>query len=68
MYFFVTIGFMIMADSLDNLDNFTNELISKARKFTCQIQKLNFQQEDAFRVIMQWELYQRIANLLLIEL
>lgn len=50
--FFVTIGFMIMADSLDNLDNFTNELISKARKFTCQIQKLNFQQEDAFRVIM----------------
>lgn len=50
--FFVTIGFMITADSKDKLDTYTDELVRNARQYTCQIQKFDFQQEDAFKVIL----------------
>lgn len=50
--FFVTIGFMVTADSLDDLNEYCKLLISNARQTTCQIQTFDFQQENAFKVIM----------------
>lgn len=50
--FFVTIGFMVMGDSMEELDENCKVLTSKARQFTCQIQTFDYQQEDAFKVIM----------------
>lgn len=50
--FYVTIGFMVMGDTMEELEDNCKVLISKARQFTCQIQSFDYQQEDAFNVIM----------------
>lgn len=50
--FFVTIGFMVMGDSMEELEENCKVLLSKARQFTCQVQTFDYQQEDAFKVIM----------------
>ena len=50
--FFVTIGFMVMGNTLEELDENCSILTSKARQFTCQLQTFDYQQEEAFKVIL----------------
>lgn len=50
--FFVTIGFMVMGNTLEELNDNCKVLTSKARQFTCQLQTFDYQQEDAFKVIL----------------
>jgi type IV secretory pathway VirB4 component len=47
--FFVTITLMVHGNTKDELEENCIILINKARKFTCQLQNLNYQQEDAFK-------------------
>jgi len=50
--FFVSIVFVHLADTKEKLENDTKLLSSIARKFLCQAQKLNFQQEDALKQVL----------------
>lgn len=50
--FFVTITCMVYGESLEELDQHTDILMSKARKYTCQLQILTMQQEEGFKVTM----------------
>jgi hypothetical protein len=50
--FYVTATFMIGADSLEDLDDRCKMLENKARKQTCQMQTLDFQQEQGLRVTL----------------
>lgn len=50
--FFVSIMLMASGNSLDELNDNTKILTSKARKYTCQIQTFDNQQRDAFKVIL----------------
>lgn len=50
--FFVTIGFMVMGNSMKELEDNCEELVSKARAVTCQIKTFDYQQEEAFRIIL----------------
>lgn len=50
--FFVTITVMVHGSSLEELDDNCNILMSKARKYTSQLQTLSTQQEEAFRVTL----------------
>lgn len=50
--FFVTIMIMASGNSLDELNENAKILISKARKYTCQLQVFDNQQRDAFKVIL----------------
>ena len=50
--FFVTITVMVHGSTLEELDENCNILMSKARKYTSQLQVLTTQQEEAFRVTL----------------
>lgn len=50
--FFTTIGFMVMGNTLDELNDNCKVLTSKARQFMCQLQTFDYQQEDAYKVIL----------------
>lgn len=50
--FFVTITVMCHGATLEELDENCNILMSKARKYTSQLQVLSTQQEEAFRVTL----------------
>lgn len=50
--FFVTITVMVHGSTLEELDENCNILMSKARKYTSQLQILTTQQEEAFRVTL----------------
>lgn len=50
--FYVSIMLMVSGDTLDELNDNTKILESKARKYTCQMQKFDNQQRDAFKVIL----------------
>lgn len=50
--FFVTIMVMASGNSLDELNENSKILTSKARKYTCQLQVFDNQQRDAFKVIL----------------
>ena len=45
--FFVSILMTLKADSLEELNEYTDLIDSVARKYLCQTRKLNYQQEDA---------------------
>ena len=50
--FFVTITMMVHGSTLDELEENCNIVISKARKYTSQLQILTSQQEEAFKVTL----------------
>jgi len=50
--FFVSIMIMVGADSLDILEDNTKILMSKARKYTCQMQIFDNQQREAFKAVL----------------
>lgn len=50
--FFVTIVVMVSGNTLDELNNNSKILISKARKYTCQLQRLDDQHRDAYKVAL----------------
>ena len=50
--FFVSITVMAHGDTLEELDENCDILMSKVRKYTCQLQTLTTQQEEAFRVTL----------------
>lgn len=50
--FFVTITMMVHGSTLDELEENCNIVISKARKYTSQLQVLTSQQEEAFKVTL----------------
>ena len=50
--FFVSIMIMVGADSRDELDDYTKILMSKARKYTCQMQIFDNQQREAFKAVL----------------
>lgn len=50
--FFVTITAMVHGSSLDELDENCEILMSKARKYTSQLQCLSVQQEECFRITL----------------
>jgi hypothetical protein len=50
--FFVTITLMVNGKTLEELEEHCKILISKARKYTCQLQRFDWQQEDAFKVTL----------------
>ena len=50
--FFVTITFIVYGKDLDELDQNCGIVISKARKYTCQMQTLTIQQEEGYRVTL----------------
>ena len=50
--FFVTITMMVHGSTLDELEENCNIVISKARKYTSQLQVLSSQQEEAFKVTL----------------
>lgn len=50
--FFVTITMMVHGSSLDELDENCNIVMSKARKYTSQLQTLTTQQEEAFQITL----------------
>jgi hypothetical protein len=50
--FFVTITFMVSGRTPDELEENCKILVNKARKFTCQLQTLDWQQEEGFRVTL----------------
>lgn len=50
--FLVSIVIMHMADTKEKLEADTESLNATARKYLCQVQKLSFQQEEAFRQVL----------------
>ena len=50
--FFVTITMMVHGSSLEELEENCNIVMSKARKYTSQLQVLSSQQEEAFKVTL----------------
>lgn len=50
--FFVTITMMVHGETLEELEEHSKILMSKARKYTSQIQILSMQQEEAFKVTL----------------
>lgn len=50
--FFVSIMVMVSGNNLDELNDNSKILSSKARKYTCQLQVFDNQQRDAFKVIL----------------
>lgn len=50
--FFVSIMLMVGGETLDELDDNAKILMSKARKYTCQIQVFDNQQRDAFKAVL----------------
>ena len=50
--FFVTITVMVHGSTLEELNENCNSLMSKARRYTSQLQVLTTQQEEAFRVTL----------------
>lgn len=50
--FYVTIGLMVNGRTKEELEDNCKTLMSKARSATCQLQSFDFQQEDAFKVIL----------------
>lgn len=52
--FFVTITLMVHGNSKEELEENCNILISKARKYTCQLQVLTEQQEEGYKMTMPY--------------
>lgn len=50
--FFVSIMFLISGDTEDELEENTKIVVSKARKYTCQMQCFDNQQREAFKILM----------------
>lgn len=50
--FFVSITLMVSGNSIEELEENCRVISNKARKFTCQLQTLDFQQEDAFKQVL----------------
>lgn len=50
--FFVTISLMVNGRTLDELEDNVKILSSKARKYTCQLQRFDWQQEEAFKLTL----------------
>lgn len=50
--FFVTITCLVHGKTLEELDDNSNLVMSIARKYTCQLQTLTIQQEEAWRVTL----------------
>ncbi len=50
--FFVTITCMVQGDTLEELEENCKVIESKARKYTCQLLTLNFQQEEGYKITM----------------
>lgn len=50
--FYLTIGLMVNGHTKEELEDNCKTLMNKARSATCQLQSFDFQQEDAFKVIM----------------
>ena len=50
--FFVTISVMVNGHTIDELEDNVKILTSKARKYTCQLQRFDWQQEEAFRLTL----------------
>jgi len=50
--FFVTITMMVNGTTLEELEENCKTLTSKARKYTCQLQTFDWQQEDAFKLTL----------------
>lgn len=52
--FFVTITLMVHGNNKEELEENCNVLISKARKYTCQLQVLTEQQEEGYKMTMPY--------------
>lgn len=50
--FYLTIGLMVNGHTKEELEENCKTLMGKARSATCQLQSFDYQQEDAFKVIM----------------
>lgn len=50
--FFVTITCMVQGNSLDELDENCKIIEGKARKFTCQMMTLTYQQEEGYKITL----------------
>lgn len=50
--FFVTISMMVAGKTLDELDENCTTITNTARKYTCQAQTFDYQQEDAFKITL----------------
>jgi hypothetical protein len=50
--FFVTILVMVHGSTMEELEENTKTVCGKARKYTCQLQCMDFQQEDAYKLTL----------------
>lgn len=50
--FLVSIVLMPIADTKENLKKYTESISAVARKYLCQVQKLSFQQKEAFNQVL----------------
>lgn len=50
--FYVTIGVMVCGKTMEELEYNCKSLIGKAKKKTCQLQRFDWQQEEAYKVIV----------------